>query len=97
MSPTETEIESPAIALETIKELFKRSATFAAQPLMRDGIQCGWILVVYDAGRSFAEADVSYGAPKESANPKLLGEVLAARADMNRESQDEELSESVLR
>jgi len=65
-------IESPSDALDTIKELFKRGATFGCQKLDK-----GWVVVIFYEGRGYG--DDSAGSPVEMVNQELLGRVLAAR------------------
>ena len=65
-------IESPPDALQAIKELFKREATFGCEK-----IKAGWLIIIFDEGRSYA--DDSAGHPSEIINREHLGRVLAAR------------------
>lgn len=85
----ETVIESEAVALETVKELFKVGATFACQKLLdKDGQSKGRLIVIYDAGREYGND--SSGKPSQSLNEELLGRVLVARgADMNQKREEE--------
>lgn len=85
----ETIIESEAVALRTIQELFRCGATFGCQKLLDEqGHSKGRLIVIFDEGRGYA--DDSSGQPSESVNPELLGRVLVAReADMNQRREEE--------
>lgn len=78
-SPTRNVIESPIAALEAMKELFRRQATFGCEK-----IEAGWVIVVFDPGRSYA--DDSAGQPSEIINEEHLGRVLAARSQQREET-----------
>lgn len=91
MNPDSNEqlIESPTDALEAMKELFKREATFGCEK-----IKAGWLIVIFDPGRGYA--DDSAGQPSEIVYEEHLGRVLAAKRSLNQADEHPSPGESTL-
>ena len=83
--PQETIIESHSAALEVIKNLFAKGATFYCEPVP----QQGWLVLIYDEGRKYSEAD-AVGSPSGHLNEDKLAEVMKARRERERNADERE-------
>lgn len=71
-------IESAAQAIESVKDLMRRQATFSCYPVHEETLLVGWMIYVTDEGHP-NHADDLRGDPKETINTDFIGRVLAAR------------------